>query len=377
MPAPVIDVSAAEDPRDIVHRAVQSLAEGKLVVFPTETVYVVAAGAQNELAVQRLAELRKASSPHPLTMALRSAVEAMDYVPNMTPLGARLARRCWPGPVILEVPDQHPESVVRRLPPAIHKAFCPHGSLRLRVPAHPLIAAVQKLISGPLAISAANMLGEPEATTAQQAAQLVGGEVDLILDDGKSRFGQSSSVVRVDEQGLHLLRGGVITELNLRRLASWMVVLVCTGNTCRSPMAEALFRDLVKERADYQISSAGVAAAPGMPASKHTAGILKERGIDLSSFQSRMLDQELLDHATHVFAMSSHHMAAIADEFPDHADKVYLVSEFAAEDALRGRDVSDPFGQGRAAYEETLRSLEKMLPSLLAYIDQTWKKNEG
>lgn len=155
------------------------------------------------------------------------------------------------------------------------------------------------------------------------------------------------------------------------------VLFVCTGNTCRSPMAEALFRDLVRERADYQVASAGVAAAPGMPASKHTAALLKERGLDLSSFQSRMLDRQTLAQATHVFAMSSHHMAAIVDEFPEEADKVYLVSEFAAEDALRGRDVSDPFGQGRSAYEETLRSLEKMLPSLLAYIDQTWKKNDG
>ncbi|MFZ2277126.1 MAG: low molecular weight protein arginine phosphatase [Prosthecobacter sp.] len=155
------------------------------------------------------------------------------------------------------------------------------------------------------------------------------------------------------------------------------VLFVCTGNTCRSPMAEALFRDLVRERTDYQVSSAGVAAAPGMPASKHTAALLKERGLDLASFQSRMLDQKTLEQATHVFAMSSHHMAAIADEFPEQADKVYLVSEFAAEDALRGRDVSDPFGQGRSAYEETLRSLEKILPSLIAYIDQTWKQNDG
>jgi protein-tyrosine phosphatase len=155
------------------------------------------------------------------------------------------------------------------------------------------------------------------------------------------------------------------------------VLFVCTGNTCRSPMAEALFRDLVKERVDYQVSSAGVAAAPGMPASKHTAALLKERGLDLARFQSRMLDRQILEQATHVFAMSSHHMAAIVDEFPAQADKVYLVSEFSAEDALRGRDVSDPFGQGRSAYEETLRSLEKMLPSLLAYIDQTWKKNDG
>ena len=142
-------------------------------------------------------------------------------------------------------------------------------------------------------------------------------------------------------------------------------------------MAEALFRDLVKERTDYQVSSAGVAAAPGMPPSKHTAAMLKERGLDLATFKSRMLDQQTLDQATHVFAMSSHHMAAIVDEFPEHVDKIYLVSEFAAEDALRGRDVSDPFGQGRSAYEATLRDLTKILPSLLAYIDQTWKQNEG
>jgi protein-tyrosine-phosphatase len=71
--------------------------------------------------------------------------------------------------------------------------------------------------------------------------------------------------------------------------------------------------------------------------------------------------------------MSGHHIAAIEDEFPEHADKVYLVSEFAQEDDLRGKDVSDPFGAGRAAYEETLADLEKMLPSLVAYIDQTHK----
>lgn len=140
-------------------------------------------------------------------------------------------------------------------------------------------------------------------------------------------------------------------------------------------MAEALFRDLVQGRTDYEVGSAGVAAAPGMPASKHTTAILKEKKLERPDFESRMLDGELLKTATHVFAMSGHHIAAIEDEFPNHADKVYLVSEFAADDALRGKDVSDPFGQGRAAYDVTLADLEKMLPSLLAYIDTTWKES--
>lgn len=138
-------------------------------------------------------------------------------------------------------------------------------------------------------------------------------------------------------------------------------------------MAEALFRELVKGRTDYAVASAGVAAAPGMPASRHTSDLMKERGLDLAAFQSRMLDQPMLEAATHVFAMSAHHIAAIESEFPQHAGKVYLVSEFVAEDALRGRDVSDPFGQGRAAYQETLADLDAMLPSLFAYIEKTHK----
>jgi len=139
-------------------------------------------------------------------------------------------------------------------------------------------------------------------------------------------------------------------------------------------MAEALFRGLVKDRPDYEVTSAGVAAAPGMPASKHTTAILREKGLFRDDFASRMLSGDLLADATHVFAMSGHHIAAIEEAFPDQADKIYLVSEFSGDDALRGRDVSDPFGQGRAAYEETLKDLEKMLPSLLAYIEQTHKE---
>ena len=139
-------------------------------------------------------------------------------------------------------------------------------------------------------------------------------------------------------------------------------------------MAEALFRDLVKGRPDYEVGSAGIAAAPGMPASKHTTAILREKGLHRDDFSSRMLDEKMLKAATHVFAMSGHHIAAIEDEFPEHAEKVYLVSEFAQDDNIRSKDVSDPFGAGRAAYEETLADLEKMLPSLVAYIDQTHKE---
>ncbi|HEY2573265.1 MAG TPA: ribose 5-phosphate isomerase B, partial [Verrucomicrobiaceae bacterium] len=155
------------------------------------------------------------------------------------------------------------------------------------------------------------------------------------------------------------------------------VLFVCTGNTCRSPMAEALFRDIVRGRADYEVGSAGVGAYPGDAASPHTAEILAELGLNPSEFRSQPLTRELIGAATHVIGLSRSHLNAIESAFPESADKLYLISEFTPDDAARGRDVSDPFGAGRRAYEEVRDSLRKLLPSVLAYIDQTFEKHSS
>lgn len=136
-------------------------------------------------------------------------------------------------------------------------------------------------------------------------------------------------------------------------------------------MAEMLFRELVKDRADYTVGSAGVGALPGQVASKHTVDILRDAGIDASDFRSRPLTRELMKAATHVFAMSEQHLRVMDYDFEDLMDKAYLVTEFAADDAIRGEDVVDPIGMGRRAYEETRDMLLASLPSVLAYIDQT------
>ena len=90
----VLDVSAASDPRDAVHRAVQALVEGKVVALPTETVYIAAASGLSERAVERLLSLRQGKIDGPATLAVRSTEEVLDYVPQLPRIGQRLARRC-------------------------------------------------------------------------------------------------------------------------------------------------------------------------------------------------------------------------------------------------------------------------------------------
>lgn len=368
MPPVVIDLRQAEDSRDVIHRAVQALAEGKLVAFPTETVYGLAASSLSESAVRRLQSLA-GDAAHPISLAIKSADEALDVVPCLGPLGQRLARRCWPGPVTLVVEDRHPDSVLKQLGAAVRHAMVRDGHVALRVPAHQAVTEVLRLLAGPVALASASRAGQAEAVTAQQVIESLGDEVDLVLDDGRSRFGQPASVVRVRERDFDVIEVGVVSPQTLKRLASMIVLFVCTGNTCRSPMAEGVFRHLLAARLGCQsadleergviVSSAGIAAMLGGRAAREAIEALAPQGIDLTAHESQPLTEQLAKHADLVLAMTRSHRQAILSEWPEAASRVKLLCH-------DGSDVPDPVG-GPA--EQYARCLAQMRPEIEKWVD--------
>jgi protein-tyrosine phosphatase len=353
MPPLVIDIRNAEDARDVVHRTVQALAEGQLVALPTETVYGLAASACCAEAVERLILAKGRPVDKPFPLAIKSAEEAADFVPDLTPLARRLARRCWPGPVTLVLDDQHKEGLTQQLPRSVRDVVTPNGTIGLRVPANEVSQDVLRMLSGPIVLTSANRSGGTDAVTAAEVVQAVGDDVALVLDDGPCRYGQPSSVVRVTKNRFEMLREGVVAEATLRRLASVMVVFVCTGNTCRSPMAELLMRaELAKhlrckleelEDRGVVVISAGIAAAPGCPPSSEAVQVMRDYGLNLAPHEAQPLTEQLVRHADLILAMTQSHVQSIVERWPAAADRTRILLP-------DGSDVSDPIGQTVGAY---------------------------
>jgi len=189
---------------DEIKRAVQELRAGRLVAFPTETVYGLGADATNGQAVARIFEAKGRPRFNPLIvhMADRAAVER---IASFTDKANKLAEAFWPGPLTLVLP-RRPQSGVSELVSA------GLDTIAIRVPRHPIAHALLLAAGVPVAAPSANVSGHVSPTTAEHVAADLGNKVSVILDGGPTEHGLESTVLDVTGDRVVMLRPGAATR---------------------------------------------------------------------------------------------------------------------------------------------------------------------
>ena len=192
----VLDASAPK----AIARAAAAVREGGVLAFPTETVYGLAVRTGDRAARERLIRIKGREGKKPFQVLARSRSAALRMCGTPPACARKLAREFWPGPLTLVVKGTNRRWV------------------GLRVPDHPVAAALLRRCGGSLVATSANLSGEKEAVTAAEVISALGGRVDLILDGGTAQCQKPSTVVKCDGEGWSILREGAIKRSTIRRL---------------------------------------------------------------------------------------------------------------------------------------------------------------
>jgi len=331
----VVKINPKAIDQGAINEAATLLEDGGLIVFPTETVYGIAVNLLNKKAYERLKELKNRPAEKNFSIHLSDKKDVRKYAIDILPRAFKVMSRFWPGPltIVLAAPG--------------------NKTVGLRIPKNDVALRLLSRVDFPVIAPSANLSGHPAPRDAQSALKELAGRVDMVLDGGPTELGVESTVLDARRLPFIVLREGYLKkEAVLAVAASKTILFVCTGNSCRSVMAEYLLRKKVSDlgRQNIDVISAGTFAFLGMGPTRETQKLVSEAGLDASAHRAQKVSPELVDQADLIFAMERRHKEELLKQFPTVVGRVHLLGEYIKLDTHED-EIQDPIGKSEEFYK--------------------------
>lgn len=335
-----IKLDAKDPDLSKIREVVRAGREGKVIAFPTETVYGIGGPVSAPGISQALDAIKNREAGKHYTFHIGS-LDMLDFLKvKKTPAFRYLTRQFWPGPLTLLVMNQQGEKI------------------GLRYPNHRLTLALINASGEPFYGTSANLSGGPSPVNVEGVISALNGKIDYLIDGGKTQYAKESTIVDISGSEPVLIRGGAeaeaitaaVDKIKSGKFPRKRILIVCTGNSCRSPMAEGWLRAELKHKGlgdQIEVASCGIGARPGSTATPEAVLVMQNREINIKAHQSKLCTRQDIEDADVVFAMSHEHYVFITGLYPVAKEKIIVLN------------VPDPIGMGMLIYEEVIKSIEK------------------
>jgi len=365
----------------VVQHAVEVLKKGGVVLYPTDTVYGLGVDVANEKAMKKIYQLKGRDISQPVSFMAHD-VDQIEAYHGLLELELRHQLDIlFPGKITALLENTFKKSL------PVFSAVREQKKVGWRIPDHPFCLDLSSSYGKPVSTTSANRSGHGNLADVKEILSQLNGKPDLVIDAGDVNKKSGSTIINFTKEPLMIVRQGEIKKETLQDLlpdqsfrfkkSTFEIIFVCSGNVCRSPMAEGILKAMLTKtrfKNIIRVLSAGTLDLPPTPVHNWAEKVAAANEINIQSHISSPVSTKIMDRADMVVTMAVNHMRHIKKNYPEHAHKVIMLKEWKRGKQLSNPSIADPIGHKIDFFSDTFSEIHSELKRVLPHIFLQIKK---